>query len=156
MFWTPVPLIRICSRTNWCSKDIICRHSLKWRGSHITIDGPVDPGWFYKNYPRFKFLSGRRWMMGLSNCRFLLGIPSRVSDSKFKQWIQRMLQRSSVFFSGKELHWVYVPLSWIFWTLFQVIILQMNEQDCILISCLYPWKTRIKLSLGWITKAREM
>ncbi|KAH0917820.1 LOW QUALITY PROTEIN: hypothetical protein HID58_025480 [Brassica napus] len=29
-------------------------------------------------------------------------------------------------------------------------------QDCILISCLYPWKTRIKLSLGWITKAREM
>ncbi|WZZ58158.1 hypothetical protein YC2023_058265 [Brassica napus] len=23
--------------------------------------------------------------MGLSNCRFLLGIPSRVSDSKFKQ-----------------------------------------------------------------------
>lgn len=39
---------------------------------------------------------------------------------------------------------------------FSVIILQMNEQDCILISCLYPWKTRIKLSLGWITKAREM
>ena len=38
-------------------------------------------------------------MIGLSNCRFLLGIPSRVSDSKFKQWIQQcMLQRSSVFF----------------------------------------------------------
>ena len=38
-------------------------------------------------------------MIGLSNCRFLLGIPSRVSDSKFKQWIQQcMLQGSYVFF----------------------------------------------------------